>query len=71
MLTFEKVEASYGMGAQLNAFRARVPGGWLVMVAWAAAASGSASVTFLPDPSHSWDGSSLPETDAPPARNGP
>jgi len=70
MLTFEKVEASYGKGAQLNVFRARVPGGWLVIVAWAAAASGSASVTFVPDPSHTWDGSSLPEDAVPPARSG-
>jgi hypothetical protein len=68
VLTFEKVEASYGKGAQLNVFRAKVPGGWLVMVAWAAAASGSASLTFLPDPSHTWDGSSLPEAAAAPPR---
>jgi hypothetical protein len=70
MLTFEKVEASYGSGASLNVFRAKVTGGWLVMVTWAAVASGSASVTFVPDPSHTWDGSSLPEAAVPPAHSG-
>jgi hypothetical protein len=70
MLTFEKIEARYGKGAELNVFRARVPGGWLVMVAWAAAASGSASVTFVPDPSHRWDGSSLPDAATPASLSG-
>ena len=61
MLKFEKIEATYET-APLNASRAKVPGGWLVMVAWSTGFSGSASVTFLPDPSHAWDGSSLPES---------
>jgi hypothetical protein len=32
--------------------RAKVPGGWLV--------AGGSGVAFVPDPSHEWDGTSLP-----------
>jgi hypothetical protein len=35
--------------------RAKVPGGWLVMVHW----NGRVSLTFYPDPNHKWDGWSL------------
>ena len=34
-------------------FRAKVPGGWLVL-------SPAVSITFYPDPEHEWDGNSLP-----------
>ena len=32
-------------------FRAKVPGGWLMA---------GGGMTFVPDPKHAWDGSSLP-----------
>ena len=35
--------------------RAKVPGGWLVLVA-----GGNGGLTFYPDPEHRWDGCSLP-----------
>jgi hypothetical protein len=38
----------------LSLYRAPIPGGWLV-------ASHSGSVTFVPDPEHAWDGTSLKE----------
>lgn len=41
---------------QFSVFRAKVPGGWLVAVD---AGSGCA-LTFYPDPSHEWDGRSIP-----------
>jgi hypothetical protein len=37
--------------------RARVPGGWLVYT-WELA-NNSPALTFVPDPDHRWDGSSL------------
>ena len=37
--------------SNLSAKRAKVPGGWLVVI--------GDGVTFLPDPAHKWDGSSL------------
>jgi hypothetical protein len=50
MIQWEKLESDYGV-----AHRAKVPGGWLVVFGF----SGD-SVTFYPDPQHTWDGSSLP-----------
>ena len=37
--------------------RAKIPGGWLV---YATTAGDAASLVFVPDPNHEWDGSSLP-----------
>ena len=37
--------------------RAKVPGGWLL---YATTAGDSASLVFVPDPGHVWDGASLP-----------
>ena len=42
----------YGYG---EAFRAKIPGGWIVMIRM----DGWPSI-FVPDPSHTWDGNSLP-----------
>ena len=39
-----------------GAYRAKVPGGWLVMVSGTQGISG---VTFYPDPRHEWDGGTL------------
>lgn len=41
---------------RVTMYRAKVPGGWLIML-WPGEA---ASVTFYPDPNHRWDGDSLP-----------
>ena len=39
--------------------RTRIPGGWLVRF-WTSASSGTAGgLTFVPDPTHAWDGRSL------------
>ena len=51
MLNWEKVDT-----ADPRMYRAKVPGGWLVMIVW----GNEASITFYPDPDHEWDGSSLP-----------
>ncbi len=37
-----------------NVYRAKVPGGWLVVVV-----DNASGVTFYPDPEHNWDGGSL------------
>jgi hypothetical protein len=39
--------------------RAKVPGGWFVLVRVAGSAE-PGSVTFYPDPDHRWTGGSLP-----------
>ncbi|MFN7933517.1 MAG: hypothetical protein U0R19_09330 [Bryobacteraceae bacterium] len=44
-LVFEKLNSTPALS------RARIPGGWLVV--------SHSSVTFVPDPDHSWDGNSL------------
>ena len=49
-LIWEKIKNAgiFGVG---DSYRAKVPGGWLVKI-W------SGSVTFVPDPTHQWDGNS-------------
>ncbi len=42
----------------ITAFRAKVPGGWLVGHNW----SEAGGLTFYPDPEHLWDGGTLPLT---------
>ena len=39
-----------------STWRAKVAGGWLVIVI----GSSGSSVTFYPDPNHTWDGGTLP-----------
>ena len=43
-----------GMVKEMTGYRAKVPGGWLVVL-WTA----SAACTFFPDPEHQWDGGTL------------
>lgn len=37
-------------------FRAKVPGGWFVLVMVETPEEASPSLTFYPDPGHAWDG---------------
>ena len=50
-------------GLSFHIYRARVPGGWFVYVHLDPDCGGG--VTFYPDSSHKWDGTSLPEGAAP------
>ncbi len=55
MLRFERLSnRGSGNSNLLLIFRAKVPGGWLVVM------RPNDSITFLPDPTHEWDGASLP-----------
>lgn len=38
-------------------YRAKVPGGWLILTS---GGQGFSGLTFYPDPKHEWDGGSLP-----------
>jgi hypothetical protein len=58
MLLFESIEARWESSVvkfQIQAARAKIPGGWLV-------GNGQTVLCFVPDPEHRWDGSSLPDT---------
>ena len=74
MLKLEKLEQNYKYenGDQVfELYRAKIPGGWLLLMqqhdyedngeidGWAYG-WGYGGMTFVPDPSHKWDGSSLP-----------
>lgn len=39
--------------------RAKIPGGWLVKGQFRQGDSGGFGLTFVPDPDHAWDGTSL------------
>jgi|JI10StandDraft_1071094.scaffolds.fasta_scaffold343170_1 hypothetical protein len=59
MLTWERLQ-SQGHGIDEMLHRAKVPGGWLVRVETNDGDyTRPLSITFLPDPNHAWDGSSL------------
>jgi hypothetical protein len=58
MLTFHEIKAT-AWEQELNITRARVPGGWLVILA--ATVGKRPSMTFVPDEKHHWDGASLPD----------
>jgi hypothetical protein len=45
--------------ATFSIYRAKVPGGWLVM------SRPSDNLAFVPDPEHLWDGGSVTDTPAP------
>jgi hypothetical protein len=59
MLTFERIEGQWE-GKGINISRAKVLGGWLVFIVHVIGVGTHSGVTFVPDPSHTWDGSSLP-----------
>lgn len=47
-----------GEDAPRDAWRAKVPGGWLFIAWWGPTYDGSGA-TFIPDPEHKWDGNSI------------
>jgi len=59
---FEDIDTGEGKYSTLHMKRARVPGGWLVIVYNGNDEQNSyaKSVAFYPDPNHSWNGNSLP-----------
>ena len=67
MLKLEKLEQDYKFedGDQVfHLYRAIIPGGWLVLMQHFNAYSygagwGYGGATFVPDPNHGWDGSSI------------
>lgn len=55
-LDLEELNLKYeGDKSAKYAYRARVPGGWLIFT-WTPGRSGVGGVTFYPDPNHAWDG---------------
>ena len=55
-LILEELNLAYeGEKPAKYAYRARVPGGWLIFI-WTPGRSGLGAVTFYPDPNHAWDG---------------
>ncbi|OGP49154.1 MAG: hypothetical protein A2Y79_11160 [Deltaproteobacteria bacterium RBG_13_43_22] len=73
MLKLEKLEQDREFKDQMpvfNVYRSKIPGGWLVFMynleyekdttLQLAYGWGYGGVTFVPDPEHKWDGSSLP-----------
>ncbi len=63
MLTFEKIPIDLAREEKLKGFeeifRARVPGGWLVVLKQGAAEQ-LGGICFVPDPDHEWNGLSNP-----------
>jgi len=56
MIEWKDLKSSY----QVIVSRAKVPGGWLVLVR-GGGADEALGLTFYPDPEHKWDGNSLPQ----------
>ena len=50
---FGKIDSTHSLG------RIKVPGGWLVLLKLTFGAY-VISITFFPDPEHTWDGKELP-----------
>ncbi len=58
VLTLEELNLRYEDDNRAQyAYRARVPGGWLIFLY--PPGKGLHSVTFYPDPNHAWDGGTL------------
>jgi len=57
-LVWEELDSSRSEGGMFKldwkVHRAKVPGGWLVLVM-----HNASGITFFPDPEHKWDGGSL------------
>ncbi len=56
-MKFSPIDAEGLNGAKLR--RSKVPGGWLVAVRTSLENDSGFGIAFVPDPEHSWDGSSL------------
>ncbi|HWY88891.1 MAG TPA: hypothetical protein VNX28_19415 [Gemmataceae bacterium] len=55
-LSLEELNLKYdGKKPAKHAYRARIPGGWLVFIE-TPGRGGLGGVTFYPDPDHTWDG---------------
>jgi hypothetical protein len=61
-LRFKSVDESipYDKRGANRIFRAKIPGGWLVVLSPSGMDVHAESITFVPDPGHEWTGSSLP-----------
>jgi hypothetical protein len=53
-LVWEKLKSKGGGVLHWDVHRAKVPGGWLVVVI-----KNTTGLSFYPDPGHKWDGGSL------------
>ena len=66
-LNLEELNLKYeGKKPAKYAYRARVPGGWLIFIE-TPGRGGLCGVTFYPDPNHAWDGGTQ-EAGADPSR---
>ncbi|MDB9529485.1 hypothetical protein PN498_26075 [Oscillatoria sp. CS-180] len=54
---WEKLDCKNQPAGGLGAWRAKVPGGWLVAIRCGGGEGGG--VTFYPDPYHQWDGGTM------------
>jgi hypothetical protein len=52
-LVWERIAEGSVLGVVGEIVRAKIPGGWLVVM-------GPSGLAFVPDPEHRWDGNSLP-----------
>lgn len=58
VLNLEELNLKYEVEKSAKyAYRARVPGGWLIFI-WTPGRTGLTDVTFYPDPNHVWEGGS-------------
>jgi hypothetical protein len=56
-LHLEQLNVEYEGGKPAKyAYRARVPGGWLIFISAPGRGGLDGGVTFYPDPNHAWDG---------------
>jgi len=59
ILNLEELNSRYeGKQPAKHAYRARIPGGWLIFIYTQAV--GLSGVTFYPDANHAWDGGTQP-----------
>jgi|RhiMetdeSRZDD1v2_1073273.scaffolds.fasta_scaffold2815378_1 hypothetical protein len=58
-MKWQTLSASGRPGSQ-NAYRSKVPGGWLVETSRSTQNGIGVGLAFVPDPNHEWNGGSLP-----------
>jgi len=58
-LMFQYVRTEHAGGVAI--LRSKIPGGWLVKSQFHRNDAGGCGLTFVPDPEHTWDGTSLDE----------